>query len=334
MADSRTLRSANRETTPEYNDTITSKAGGRVVKSAVKTKLASLRQSSITPLRTNKTVKKTKTASLSPTTSPITDDNTPQVTITQPEIEPYQELQTSLNTISENKDETMTTRTSSPTPSQKTDDRPTTPKQNKGKNILDSEYSFAKERPNFQKQDTQLSFEETQLRMTKIFVQTEQIPGTDTPKKILFIKEKLSHFKTFKYARSENHTGDEILVALFSDYADAIKACETPINDDIDYEPSPFRLVPIPHSATAHAKTIRIWDVPTHFTKKDISIALQEYGPVENITLQNSLHGKEATATFQKREDYEKLNNIWAILFGKFSMRIFPYYATRETKIE
>jgi hypothetical protein len=134
------------------------------------------------------------------------------------------------------------------------------------------------------------------------------------------------------YARTENYTGEEMITALFSNFIDARDACDMTFTDNHDNEFFLFSLVPIMNSTEALSRTIRIWDIPTSFSKKDIAQALQKYGPLTNIMLQKTAYAQEATATFLNKNDYEDCNKDWAIFHKDSSMRTFPYYATRAAK--
>jgi hypothetical protein len=133
------------------------------------------------------------------------------------------------------------------------------------------------------------------------------------------------------YARIENPIGNNIITALFENATDAELACEMNFHNN-DNEISQFRKMHDSESSEMYARTIRIWDVPMHFTKLDIAKALSDTGPLEKITIQNANPFLSATATYCNVQDYENITQKWSIMHDAFSMRIFPYYRTREIR--
>jgi hypothetical protein len=333
----RSLRKGIRETTPEYNIELLSKAGGRITKT-VKAKTSAGRPAPYTATKTDKKQKKDSetrntidTLNL-PTHISKQDLNDNQSTAREPyppvgpsEVLIVQAIEEEM--VQDTEEDTLVTTSVSTENHEKPRD--------KGKNIVNQEFSFRKTDSAHKNTENQCNKEQEQQqqpRLTKITAKPENLQGDSTRDKIRIIKEKFSHIQSFKYARTENYIGEEMITALFSNFIDARDACNTNFTDGHDNEITPFSLVPIMQSTEALSRTIRIWDIPTNFNKKEIALALEKYGPLINITMQKSLNALEATATFQNKTDYENCNNEWAIFYRGSSMRIFPYYATRAAK--
>ncbi|CAG8538158.1 11250_t:CDS:2 [Acaulospora morrowiae] len=150
--------------------------------------------------------------------------------------------------------------------------------------------------------------------LTKIAVAPGKISGATLADKLQYIKKKMAKIPSYKYTRYENHTEEEILVALFGKYDKAEQACTTSL---VEGGNTFFRKVQATDTKEALSRTICIWDISTDLTKKDIATA--------NSCL-------SSTVTLHNMDDYQELNQKWSILYKNYHMRIFPYFGTREAK--
>ncbi|CAG8547286.1 11432_t:CDS:2 [Acaulospora morrowiae] len=137
--------------------------------------------------------------------------------------------------------------------------------------------------------------------LTKIAIAPEKIPGATPAEKLQYVKKKMTKIPSYKYTRYENHTGEEILVALFGKYDKAKQACTTSF---VEGGNTFFRKVQATDTKEALSRTIRIWDIPTDLTKKDIATALANYGPIDQITIQQANSCLSSTVTLHNMDDY------------------------------
>jgi len=120
-----------------------------------------------------------------------------------------------------------------------------------------------------------------------------------------------------------------MIAAIFGNIIEAEQACNLQLTDN---ENTHFKIAPTLNTQDGNSRSIRMWDIPTHFTKKDIADCFNNQIRIDYITLQESGPGKSAIITFFNLSDYIEINKEWSISEGLYSCRIFPYYKTRETR--
>ncbi|CAG8701354.1 1015_t:CDS:2, partial [Acaulospora morrowiae] len=100
----------------------------------------------------------------------------------------------------------------------------------------------------------------------------------------------------------EEPTGEPNIAVIFSNYTDTEEACTDPISE---FENSKPRLAPTLNTYKTNRKSVRIWDIPQHFSKRDITTGATKF-----------------------------VVNDWSVTVEGTTMRMLPYYRTKETKLE
>ncbi|CAG8472658.1 14069_t:CDS:2 [Acaulospora morrowiae] len=140
--------------------------------------------------------------------------------------------------------------------------------------------------------------------LTKIAVASGKILGATSADKLQYGKKKMAKIPSYKYTRYENHTGEEILIALFKKYNKAEQACTTSL---VKGGNTFFRKVQATDTKEVLSCTICIWDIPTDLIKKDIATALANYRPIDQITIQQANFCLSSTVTLHNMDDYQEL---------------------------
>jgi hypothetical protein len=351
MEKPRSLRSATRETTPEYNVQKISKNNGRIAKTLSKPTLANR----FSPTATNKPPHpKNDTPSsttlhpkIPPTIELDPDTNMSDTSFTVSELSPLPEETSHITTISREQSPPPETSTTDPFLMETFSDasEPTLrfSTEDKGKNptidIRSINNPHATHFTNTQSNTftptknthlfSNLDLTSKNRNLIKTAINPEFIPGITDREKILFIKNKLASPNPPLHIRTETPIGDKLIVAVFNNLPDAENACKIQITDDPTQK---FLILPNNNTNTATTRTIRMWDIPTHFTKKEIHEMTSPFGPIETITLSHRDPWLSATITFSNTPDYEKAIENWSLTKQDSSMRIFPFLKTRETK--
>jgi hypothetical protein len=191
-------------------------------------------------------------------------------------------------------------------------------------NIVGQKYSFSEQNSGT------LNLTNT-IKPGKILISPELIPGQTSQEKIDFLRKKLGELSTLKHLRLENPIGQPMIAAIFGNLIEAEQACNLQITEN---ENTHFKIAPPLNTQEGNSRSIRMWDIPTHFTKQDIADCFPDQTEIDYITLQESGPGKSAIVTFTNMSDYTEISQEWSITEGLYSCRIFPFYRTRETRME
>jgi hypothetical protein len=314
------LRSANRETTPEYNINAIAKNNGKITKTVLKNK-SSERFSPINS-KSNTSVKKCKgkeTENPEDTQEPLQMDLEQETEVTSESSNTEQNLQQKTQDLYEIDSINDSTEETSDSFSQTNN------------NITNQTFSFEDNSQNTNSLNNTFRTPSLNTKPGKIFIEVGKIPGNNNQEKILFVKEKLAQLPSLKHVRIEYPIGDQEIVAIFSNLEDAQHACTLTITNN---ENTKFRLTPHTNFIDSNSRSIRVWDIPNHFTKKDLTSAFNSHGPLDYVSLQETGNVLSAILTFSKQSDYDRINQLWSVTHEHHSMRIFPYYNTRETKLQ
>ena len=322
MASKRTLRSDSRQTTPEYNINKISKNNSRTFKVSTKpVKKKTTSNERFSPIGIN------------PSTIPRNDkgknkESEPLQLVTEEETNMSEDLEDEeilqsmeeQSTFSSDTKENQTLLAISDSESATENKTPSF-----SYNIVGQKYSFSEQ------QNSGTPNLTNTIKPGKILVSPELIPGQTPQEKIDFLRKKLGELSTLKHLRLENPIGQPMIAAIFGNIIEAEQACNLQITEN---ENTHFKIAPPLNTQEGNSHFIRMWDISTHFTKQDIADCFPNQIEIDYITLQESGPGKSAIVTFTNMSDYTEISQEWSITEGLYSCRIFPFYRTRETRME
>ncbi|CAG8521534.1 4605_t:CDS:2, partial [Acaulospora morrowiae] len=129
----------------------------------------------------------------------------------------------------------------------------------------------------------------------------------------------------------EESTGEPNIIAIFSNYTDAEEACTHPVAKFENFKP---RLIPILSTNKTNYRSVRIWDIPQQFFKKDIATGSIKFDSIKYIQMQTTGPHKSAVVIFTHQLDYDTAINNWSVMIEGMTMKMFPYYHTRKTRLK
>src|SRR5436305_2624880 len=278
MASKRTLRSDNRQTTPEYNVNKISKNNNRIFKVSTRT---------TKPVQKKTNNERFSTIGINLSTIPKNDkgknkEYEPLQLVTEEETIMSEDLEDEEISQSMEEQSTVVSDTKeNQTPLVILDSESAMENMNPplNNNIVGQKYRFSEQ------QNSGIPNTNNTIKPGKVLVSPELIPGQTSQEKFDFLKKKLGDLSTLKHLRLENLIGQPMIAAIFGNLIEAEQACNLQLTDN---ENTLFKISPPLNSQEGNSRSIRMWDIPTHFTKQDIADCFPSQIGIDYITLQES----------------------------------------------